>query len=170
MPILAMKPFHVGVAAEAFAAGLFARAGCDVSVQYGANQPEYDLLISRDDMFLKISVKGSQSGSWGLTQSHKKGRGYAEAIDYWASKQSASIVFCLVQFKGVQLAECPRVYLATIDQVADTLKRSRANAGSTRLREQWSYKRGVAAGSVEALPPEWKFSETRLSKLLRRDA
>ncbi len=35
--------FHVGVAAEAFAAGLFARCELDVSVQYGANQPEYDL-------------------------------------------------------------------------------------------------------------------------------
>jgi hypothetical protein len=42
-----LSPFHVGVAAEAFAAGMFAQAGYDVSVQYGANQPEYDLLVSR---------------------------------------------------------------------------------------------------------------------------
>jgi hypothetical protein len=70
MPAKKMKPFHVGVAAEAFAAGLFAQAGFDVSVQYGANQPEYDLLVSRDDRFLKISVKGSQEGGWGLCQNH----------------------------------------------------------------------------------------------------
>ena len=36
--------WHVGVAAEAYAAALFARCGYDVSVQYGANQPEYDLI------------------------------------------------------------------------------------------------------------------------------
>ncbi len=35
-----MDSYHVAVAAEAFAAGLFARCGLDVSVQYGANQPE----------------------------------------------------------------------------------------------------------------------------------
>ena len=52
--------FHCGVAAEAFAAAQFARFGYDVSVQYGANQPEYDLVIVRGDLALKISVKGSQ--------------------------------------------------------------------------------------------------------------
>jgi hypothetical protein len=31
---------HVGVAAEAFAAAVFAQCGVDISVQYGANQPE----------------------------------------------------------------------------------------------------------------------------------
>ena len=39
-----ISAWHVGVAAEAFAAALFARYGYDVSVQYGANQPEYDLI------------------------------------------------------------------------------------------------------------------------------
>ena len=42
-----MNPYHVKVAAEAFAAGLFAQAGCDVLVQYGADQPKYDLIVSR---------------------------------------------------------------------------------------------------------------------------
>ena len=32
-----ISPWHVGVAAEAYAAALFARYGYDVSVQYGAN-------------------------------------------------------------------------------------------------------------------------------------
>ena len=39
---LEFSSFHVGVAAEAIAAALFARCGMDVSVQYGANQPEYE--------------------------------------------------------------------------------------------------------------------------------
>lgn len=42
-----MTQYHVAVAAEAFAAGLFAQAGWDVLVQYGANQPQYDLVITR---------------------------------------------------------------------------------------------------------------------------
>lgn len=45
----AISSWHVGVAAEAFAAALFARLGYDVSVQYGANQPEYDLIAVSGD-------------------------------------------------------------------------------------------------------------------------
>ena len=74
-----MTSWHVGVAAEAFAAAQFARLTYDVSVQYGANQPEYDLIAVSGEKMLKISVKGSQDGSWGLTQSLKKGRSYHEA-------------------------------------------------------------------------------------------
>jgi hypothetical protein len=53
--------WHVATAAEATAAAQFARLGLDVSVQYGASQPEYDLIItdSRGRM-LKVSVKGSK--------------------------------------------------------------------------------------------------------------
>jgi hypothetical protein len=38
--------WHVATAAEAIAAAQFARLGFNVSVQYGANQPEYDLMIA----------------------------------------------------------------------------------------------------------------------------
>jgi hypothetical protein len=62
-----MDSYHVKVAAEAFAAAIFAQAGCDVLVQYGADQPSYDLVTSKDDRLLKVSVKGSQDGGWGLT-------------------------------------------------------------------------------------------------------
>ncbi len=76
-----ISSWHVGVAAEAFAAAVFARYGYDVSVQYGANQPEYDLIAVSGDKILKISVKGSQDGGWGLTQNYKKGCDYHEAVD-----------------------------------------------------------------------------------------
>jgi hypothetical protein len=55
--------WQVAVAAEAIAAAQFARCRFDVSVQYGANQPEYDLIVAKDDRMLKVSVKGSQDGS-----------------------------------------------------------------------------------------------------------
>jgi hypothetical protein len=49
--------WHVSTAAEAIAAAQFARLGFNVSVQYGANQPEYDLMVDDGDRTLKISVK-----------------------------------------------------------------------------------------------------------------
>ena len=89
-----MNSWHVGVAAEAFAAAQFARYTYDVSVQYGANQPEYDLIAVSGDKMLKISVKGSQDGSWGLTQSFKKGRTYHEAVQEWLNRHHKKTIFC----------------------------------------------------------------------------
>jgi hypothetical protein len=40
------------IAAEAYAASLLARSGYDVSVQYGANQPGYDLVAVKDNRIL----------------------------------------------------------------------------------------------------------------------
>lgn len=51
--------YQVSVSAESFTATLFAWADDDVSVQYGANQPEYDLIAVRGDKMVKVSVKGS---------------------------------------------------------------------------------------------------------------
>ena len=68
--------WQVATAAEAFAAAQFARCGWDVSVQYGANQPEYDLVAVDGDRVLKVSVKGSKDGGWGLTQSFIKNADY----------------------------------------------------------------------------------------------
>ena len=164
-----MDPFHVGVAAEAFAAGLLAQAGCDVLVQYGANQPEYDLVATRADQIIKISVKGSQDGGWGLIQSYKaEGVSYHEAADRWAADQSPLIVYCLVQFKNVELGGCPRVYLATVEEIAAWHRASRNGLGGTILYEDHAYVRGAAANTVDRIPKKWHFSETRLSEFLRR--
>jgi hypothetical protein len=165
-----MKAFHVGVAAEAFAAGLLAQAGCDVSVQYGANQPDYDLIATQGDRFLKISVKGSQDLGWGLVQSYKSGRTYAGAIDAWVAHQNPHIVFCLVQFGGVQIGECPRVYLATVPEIARQLKSCRRGHGTTILYERHEYRSGVAAGASDILPAAWRFSAERLGHLFKRAA
>lgn len=162
-----MDPFHVAVAAEAFAAGLFAQAGCDVLVQYGANQPEYDLIATRRDRAIKVSVKGSQDGGWGLIQSFKAPDvGYHEAAERWVARQSPAIIYCLVQFKGVALGECPRVYLATVREIADWHKASRNGLGGTILYERHSYVRGAAVNCTDCIPDEWRFSEARLEAML----
>ncbi|SCY81023.1 hypothetical protein SAMN02910292_03024 [Lachnospiraceae bacterium XBB2008] len=159
--------WHVGVAAEAIAAAQFARCGVAVSVQYGADQPEYDLVVVEGDQILKVSVKGSKDGGWGLTQSYKKGRDYHEATQAWLEAHGKKTIFCLVQFKGVELGEMPRVYLATPSEIATVLDSSRAGNGDTILHEykEWSDK-GVAAGTIDQIPSSWVFSEERLREML----
>ena len=162
-----MRQYHVGVAAEAFAAGLFAQAGCDVLVQYGANQPEYDLVITRAGRVIHVSVKGSQDGGWGLIQSYKRGVTYLQAADAWAAAhRNSKVVYCLVQFQGIKLGECPRVYLATIPEIVTQHKVSRRYLGGTILYENYCYKKGAAQGCTDVIPECWRFSQERLSQFL----
>ena len=159
--------WYIGIAAEAFAAALFARCGYNVSVQYGANQPEYDLMVAKgDDLFMKVSVKGSQDGAWGLTQSYKRGNTYFEATDKWLEKHGKKTVFCLVQFKGVEPLAMPRVYLALPREIGDELNKSRNGNGETVLREYHAWKQGIGSGSIDAIPQHWQFSVERIEQLL----
>jgi hypothetical protein len=163
-----VSSWHIGVAAEAFAAAQFARYGIDVSVQYGANQPEYDLIASipKEDKMLKVSVKGSQDGGWGLTQSYKKGCDYHDAIDKWLEAHGKKTIFCLVQFKAVAADQLPRMYLATPSEIAKALHDSRSGLGETVLREYHAWgEKASAAGTVDRLPEEWIFTEERAKQL-----
>ena len=162
-----MTQYHVAVTAEAFAAALFARHGCDVSVQYGANQPGYDLVIARGERLLRVSVKGSQDGSWGVTQSYKSGRSYHQAADYWLHLQSPTLLFCYVQFAGVKPTETPRIYLAWPHEIAQLIKESSGGRGGTILHEYkaWGL-RAHGYGTVEQIPDTWRFSEQRLAHVL----
>lgn len=162
-------PWHVSVAAESITAALFAQCGYDVSVQYGANQPEYDLMVAKGQRLLKISVKGSQDGGWGLCQSYlKKGSGdYHAAIKCWVERHKPRTILCFVQFQGVKLTELPRLYLATPAEVGDRLRASRKGKGDTILWEhhEWG-KRAHGAGTIEEIPPRWKLSAERIESLL----
>lgn len=46
------RSYNIGIAAQAVAAAQFARCGFGVSVQYAANQPEYDLIVAKGDTLL----------------------------------------------------------------------------------------------------------------------
>lgn len=164
-----MKSWHVGIAAEAYAAALFARCGYDVSVQYGANQPEYDIIVVNNDKILKISVKGSQDGSWGLTQKYKKDCTYHQATNKWLTAHHKGTIFCLVQFKNVTINEMPRVYLASPNEIAHRLNSSAGGRGETILYEKhvWG-KQAVGYGTIDEIPDSWKFSDKRIDELLLR--
>lgn len=162
-----MNSWHVATAAEALAATQFARCGWDVSVQYGANQPEYDLIVAKRPSFMfKVSVKGSQDGGWGLTQSHMSERNYHRAAETWLSKHGPDTVMCFVQFKGSKLSDMPRVYLALPTEVATWLKQAANGRGDTILyeRHEWT-DRAQAAGTVDQIPVEWCFSNERAEQL-----
>jgi Holliday junction resolvase-like predicted endonuclease len=161
-----MTSWHVGVAAEAIAAALFARCGYDVSVQCGANQPEYDLIVAKNDQMLKISVKGSQDGGWGLAQSFIKDADYQSAAQQWLEKHKSRTILCFVQFQGVAISELPRTYLATPKEVFSCLSQSAKGRGGTILyeRKAWTAK-AHAAGTIEMIPEEWRFSERRILEM-----
>lgn len=164
---VALPSWHIGVAAEAIAAAQFARCGFDVSVQYGANQPEYDLIVAKGDRLLKVSVKGSQDGSWGLTQSYLKTADYHGAIQQWLRRHGSRTVFCFVQFRGVALNDLPRLYLASSVEVAQRLRETARGRGDTILYEDHTWgPRAVAAGTIERLPESWRFSIKRIEELL----
>ena len=167
--------WHISVAAEAITAAQFARCGFDVSVQYGADQPEYDLIVAKGHRLLKVSVKGSQDWGWGLTQSYLapatkrsgKKADYHGAIDLWLEKHGHRTVICFVQFGGVKPDQMPRLYLATPADVAQRLRETSKGRGDSILyeRQEWTA-RAHGAGSVDAIPAAWKFSEQRIQELL----
>jgi hypothetical protein len=159
--------WHVKVAAEAFAAGVFAHSGFKVLVQYGADQPEYDLAVEKDGKMMKVSVKGSQTGSWGPSQSFLANGDYHAAADTWRSRHHEETVLCFVQFRDVQVGEAPRVYIATPAEVCARLKATAGGEGRTVLYEsrRWG-PRSRAVGFEERIPPEWRFSLSRAERLL----
>ena len=162
-----ISSYHVGVAAEAFAAALFSQAGCDVSVQYGANQPGYDLVVGRNKKLMKVSVKGSQDGGWGLVQNYKMpGVDYHQVADLWLRDQSSDVIFCLVQFEDVPMGQCPRAYLARPGEMASYLKKARNGNGTTILYENYTYKKGLGHGCTDKIPDEWHFTANRIEDLL----
>jgi Holliday junction resolvase-like predicted endonuclease len=165
-----MNSWQVSVAAEAIAAAQFARCGFDISVQYGANQPEYDLIVARGDLLLKVSVKGSQDGSWGLAQSQLsklRNANYHGAIDEWLKRHGSRTVFCFVQFKNTTLNDLPRVYLARPREIAERLRATAKGRGDTILYESHTWGgRAIGAGTVERIPDAWCFSEKRIEELL----
>jgi hypothetical protein len=167
MNLRALPSFHVSVAAEAFTAALFARCGYDVSVQYGANQPEYDLIVTRGASVLKVSVKGSKEQNWGLTQKYLQNADYHTAAESWFARHGPRTIYALVLFFDNDALKMPRVYLATPREIADRLKATANNRGDTILHERkvWS-QRAHGAGTIDEIPGAWAFSQQRIEQFL----
>ncbi len=115
---------------------------------------------------MKVSVKGSQDGSWGLTQSHISNADYHGATEKWLAKHGPSTVMAFVQFNGVSIDEQPRVYIATLKDVVVRLKESTSERGETILYESHTWgPRAFAAGTTDEIPKSWGFSQQRIEDI-----
>jgi hypothetical protein len=160
-----MTPRQCEIAAESFTASVLARAGYDVLVQYGANQPHYDLVAVKDKRFLLVSVKGSQDGGWMLASRYvKEGVGYQEAIDQWLAAQRDDIVFVFVQFQGVEIGQSPRVYIARPPEIAHELRAHRNGKGHGALQEDWQRNHPKSA-YADKIPSSWAFTRERIDSV-----
>ena len=117
---------------------------------------------------VKVSVKGSQDGAWGLTQSWLKNAEYHHAIDAWLLRHGERTLLCFVQFKGTEDDQLPRMYLARPEEVAAWLKEAAKGRGDTILYERhvWTA-RAAAGGTIDLVPSDWRLTRTRLEHLLK---
>jgi hypothetical protein len=160
-----MTPRQCEIAAESYTACLLAQAGYDVLVQYGANQPDYDLVAVKDKRMLPISVKGSQDGGWMLAVRYKeKGVTYHEAIDRWLASQRDDVIFFFVQFSAVSVGGVPRVYVARPVMIAEQLKSQRNGEGYGALQED-RLRHSPKSSFSERLPELWNFSALRIDEI-----
>jgi hypothetical protein len=161
----AMTPYQVNVAAEAYAAVVMSQAGYDVAMQYGTTQPDWDILATKAARILKISVKGSQDGGWGLFQSHIQEANYHGALDTWFGCQPEDLVYFLVQFINVAVGETPRCYVCNPREILEHMHTTRGGYGYTSLRERHTYKSGVASGYTDIIPERWTISQARIDSI-----
>lgn len=160
-----MTPRQCEIAAESYTACLLAQCGYDVLVQYGANQPHYDLIAVKDKRILPVSVKGSQDGGWMLAVRFvKPGVNYHAAIDQWLSIQREDVVYLFVQFINVALGQAPRVYVARPPEIAAHMKTQCNGRGHGTLQED--FRRDHPRSQYDhKVPASWSFSYGRLDQI-----
>ena len=160
-----MTPRQCEIAAESYTACLLAQSGYDVLVQYGANQPHYDLVAVKDKRIIPISVKGSQDGGWMLAVRYvKPGVNYRAAIDKWLSVQRDDLVYIFVQFLHVPLGFAPRVYVARPPEIAVQLKAQCYERGHGSLQEN-TPRDSPRSKYKDIVPPLWSYSSARIDSM-----
>jgi hypothetical protein len=76
-------------------------------------------------------------------------------------------VCCLVQFEGVELHELPRMYLASPDEIAATMRDGAERTGDCTLYERYDWMGREGMRVFETLPAQWHFSQTRIQEMLQ---
>jgi hypothetical protein len=157
-----MTPRQCEIAAESYTACLLAQAGYDVLIQYGANQPHYDLVAVKGNRMLPISVKGSQDGGWMLAVRYLRvGVSCHAAIDQWLSSQRDDVVYVFVQFMDVLIGQAPRVFVARPQEIASHMKAQCFGRGRASLQED--YRRDHPRTQYnDKIPSQWGFSDVRI--------
>jgi Holliday junction resolvase-like predicted endonuclease len=160
-----MTPRQCEIAAESYTACLLAQSGYDVLVQYGANQPHYDLVAVKDKRIVPISVKGSQDGGWMLAVRFvKPGVNYRAAIEKWLSIQRDDVIYIFVQFLHVPLGQAPRVYVARPPEIATQLKLQCSDRGHGSLQED-TPRDSPRSKYKDKIPNGWVYSSERIDTI-----
>jgi Holliday junction resolvase-like predicted endonuclease len=160
-----MTPRQCEIAAESFTTSVLAQTGYDVLVQYGANQPHYDLVAVKDQRILLVSVKGSQDGGWMLASRYvREGVNYHQAIDQWLEAQRQDIIFVFVQFQKVSIGQAPRIYVARPPEIAEQLRAHRNGQGHGALQEDWQ-RNHPRSRYVDKIPGHWVFTQERIDRI-----
>lgn len=168
----------ISVGAEGIAAAQFARCGFDVLVQSGYDKPWYDLGVTKAGNLMKVSVKASETGHWGLAHSFtrpqtEKGGSQLNsrrAIDLWLDSQGTRTVCCLVQFEGVGFHQLPRMYLALPYEIALKMRETVDRVGQCVLYEEYAWTSPEdGMESLDRLPASWRFSPERIEELMSCD-
>jgi hypothetical protein len=160
-----VTPYQVNVAAEAFTAVFMSQAGYDVAMQYGTTQPNWDILATKGERVLKLQVKGSQDGAWGIFQGYIQNADYHGAVAAWHAVQLPDLVFLLVQFRDVAVGGAPRCYIARPAEIVAHMQTTRAGHGQTTLYENYAYARGVGVGHVDVIPASWLATLERIDEI-----
>ena len=160
-----MTPRQCEIAAESYSASLLARCGYDISVQYGANQPQYDLVAVKGTRIILVSVKGSQDGGWMLAVKHV-GNGvlYHAAIDVWEQSQRKDLVFMMVQYMHASLTQAPPVYVARAAAIAAHMKTQCDGRGHGSLQEDYRRDHPKSKYSHK-IPAAWLFTQALIDTL-----
>lgn len=143
-------------------AAAMSQAGYDVAMQYGTTQPDWDILATKGERTLKLQVKGSQDGGWGLFQSYIKNTDYHGALKAWLDAQITDIIYVLVQFADVPVGAAPRCYVARPTEILEHMKSTRGGHAYTSLRENYTYTKGLGAGYTDIVPRSWRLSQERI--------
>jgi Holliday junction resolvase-like predicted endonuclease len=153
------------IAAESYAACVLAQSGYDIFVQYGARQPDYDLVAVKGERTVRISVKGSQDGGWMLALRYKhKENTYHQAIAAWLNAQRPDAVFMFVSFLGLSPKCAPRVYLAKPPEIAVHLTAQYLGRGHTALDED-NPTHYPKSKYKDKIPDHWLYSTERIDSI-----
>jgi hypothetical protein len=127
-------------------------------------------MVADGARILKISVKGSADGGWGLSQTQLaklRKANYHGAAEAWLARHKPLTAICLVQFKDVADDAMPRVYLAWPKEIFERLKAASGGRGDTILWENYTRgRRAAGAGTIERLPDNWRMTRERIQELL----
>ncbi len=74
-------------------------------------------------------------------------------------------MYFFVQFKGVEVGNMPRCYVARPSEIVAHMHTTRAGYGYTSLRENYAYVKGVGIGHTDVIPVGWSVSHSRIDEV-----